>query len=88
MQSIEAIRYLRGGCMAQPDRLLWAEAAASAVAEPVLLDGRRHHLRCEGPREWTEFPEQAESAKLEIRFDARVRSSESTPASPDGGRSV
>lgn len=51
--------------------VILAAANAIAAAEPVVLDARLHHLRREGPREWTEFPEQAESSKLEIRFDVR-----------------
>ncbi len=42
-----------------------------AFAEsPRILDGKLHHLRMEGAREWDDFPEVAESESLLIHFDA------------------
>lgn len=48
--------------------LLWACAPAPA-AEVVLESGMRH-LRIEGPREWSNFPEEPEAASLEIPFES------------------
>ena len=38
---------------------------------PRILDAKMHHLRIGDTREWAEFPEQAESDKLEIQFNAK-----------------
>ncbi len=45
-------------------------------AESRVLDGQLHHLRIDGPREWTEFPEKAEAAHLELQFEAKENASE------------
>ena len=40
----------------------------AALAGETILTNRLHHLRNEGTREWTSFPEQAESQSLKIPF--------------------
>ena len=40
-------------------------------AANLVIDGDLHHLRIEGPREWSEFTETPEAGHLEIRFEAR-----------------
>jgi hypothetical protein len=47
----------------------------AAAVETVLTD-RLHHLRGEGPREWTEFPETPEAASLELKFHATPNATE------------
>jgi hypothetical protein len=42
-----------------------------------VLDQRLHHLR-QGPREWSDFPAQAEGPSLEVRFQAETNASEQT----------
>jgi hypothetical protein len=42
------------------------------------IDAQLHHLRAEGPREWTEFPERPESSHLEIRFASKANPEEWT----------
>ncbi|MCH9022365.1 MAG: hypothetical protein IID32_06340, partial [Planctomycetes bacterium] len=37
----------------------------------TMLDGELHHLRIDGPREWTEFPEQSEGDHLETSFSSK-----------------
>ena len=44
--------------------------AAGAERERRVLDERLHHLRSDGPREWSDFPETPESDRLVLRFDA------------------
>jgi hypothetical protein len=44
----------------------------------LILDSRLHHLRSGKEREWAEFPEQAESAELLVRFDASANAAERT----------
>ncbi len=41
---------------------------------PQILDGKLHHLRIEGPREWDDFPEVPEANSLVIQFDAAQNS--------------
>ena len=48
-----------------------------AVAQQ-LLDKRLHHLRIDGPREWSEFPEAAEASHLELKFEAKKSDDEWT----------
>jgi hypothetical protein len=43
----------------------------AARADELVLDGNLHHLRIEGPREWDEFPETPEAARLERSFTAQ-----------------
>ena len=43
-----------------------------------VLDGALHHLRIEGPREWSEFPEHPEAEKLDVRFSSEPNSEEWT----------
>jgi hypothetical protein len=42
----------------------------SGIANEVVLFPRLHHLRNGNEREWDDFPKQAETAKLAIRFQA------------------
>ncbi len=48
-----------------------------AAAERV-IDAALHHLRIAGEREWTEFPERPEAARLVVKFEARANSAEWT----------
>src|SRR5262249_42170686 len=38
--------------------------AGPAAAKETILTPRLHHLRCAGPREWSDFPERPEAASL------------------------
>src|SRR5262245_55823250 len=60
--------------------LLAAYTASSDVllAKERILDGRLHHLRVAGPREWSDFPVQPESASLSLSFPATPNSGEWT----------
>ncbi len=57
---------------------------AALIAVPQLraaersLDGRLHHLRQDGPREWDAFPEKAEGPSLTVRFTAQANAAEQT----------
>ena len=43
---------------------------ASARAHDVILDApQMYHLRADGPREWSDFPERAESTSVSLDFD-------------------
>jgi hypothetical protein len=53
-------------------------AATAPAAEPLVLTGRLHHLRQEGPREWTQFPQQPEADHLELKFEAPKSAGEQT----------
>lgn len=44
-------------------------------ADQVLLNGLRH-LRIEGPREWSEFPQKAEGTHIDVLFQSRENASE------------
>lgn len=48
----------------------------AAYADVTVITDRMHHLRQMEPREWAEFPEQAESTRLELKFEARATGSE------------
>ena len=45
---------------------------------PLMLSERLHHLRIDGPREWSEFPETPEGPRLELKFVARKNAAEQT----------
>src|SRR5262249_20722264 len=47
-----------------------AAASADASAEPRVLDARLHHLRAGPKREWADFNEQPEAARLTLRFES------------------
>jgi hypothetical protein len=65
-------RWLRWFCL-----LPLLGAALVRAADPELVvTPRPHHLRAFEPREWSEFPEQAEAARLELKFAATANSSE------------
>jgi hypothetical protein len=55
-----------------------AAVSHAAETDPISLDAKLHHLRAEGPREWSEFPEQAEAAQLDVRFAAEKNDAEWT----------
>jgi hypothetical protein len=61
-----------------PMLLIVLAVASSVRAESRVLDGELHHLRCEGPPEWTEFPASPESDRLECSFDAVQNPAEQT----------
>ena len=48
------------------------------AAEELVLTGRLHHLRNEGTREWSSFPQQAEAKSLDISFKLPGKPTEST----------
>ncbi|WP_145367373.1 CehA/McbA family metallohydrolase [Maioricimonas rarisocia] len=48
----------------------------TSLAGSRVLDADRHHLRIEGPREWSTFPETPDADRLEITFAANARSTE------------
>jgi hypothetical protein len=58
--------------------LLFLLSAFAQSDEPRVLDGRLHHLRVAGPREWSDFPQQAESERLELTFQAHKNSKHAT----------
>jgi len=58
--------------------LLAASQGSFLQAANLVLDSELHHLRIDGPREWSEFPEAPEADHLEIRFEARENESEQT----------
>jgi len=43
-----------------------------------VLDKQLHHLRIDGPREWSEFPERADSTHLDLKFEAEKNNGEWT----------
>ncbi|MEQ8791111.1 MAG: CehA/McbA family metallohydrolase [Pirellulaceae bacterium] len=57
---------------------LMLTAAIAHGQEPRVLDGRLHHLRIDGPREWSEFPEKAESDRLEVVFEGKANTAAQT----------
>ena len=66
---------------------LWAVVIAAALssahchaAEPLVITDRLHHLRSGQQREWSDFPEQAEAAQLELKFSAKASAGEQTLA--------
>ena len=61
--------------------LLWLGLSESAGQEAGReITGRLHHLRLGGPREWSDFPEQAEAERLELKFEASANATEQTLA--------
>jgi hypothetical protein len=48
------------------------------LAKERILDGRLHHLRVAGPREWSDFPAQPESANFSLSFPATPNAGEWT----------
>jgi len=47
-----------------------------AHATTIVLTDHLHHLRIDGPREWSEFPAKPEAAKLVLRFKAERNDAE------------
>jgi hypothetical protein len=58
--------------------LLVTACSAAADRAPQALDERLHHLRTAGPREWAEFPQAPDAARLEIKFAAARNAAEQT----------
>ncbi len=50
----------------------------SADVRSEVLDNRLHHLRIDGPREWTEFSRSSEGPRLDVRFVAERNTTEQT----------
>ncbi len=50
----------------------------AALAQSRVLDPGLHHLRIEGPREWSSFPETAEASSFEVSFEATPNAGEAT----------
>ena len=57
--------------------LAWLPGGFVCAAELVLVE-RLHHLRIDGPREWSEFAETPSADHLEVKFDARPNESPQT----------
>jgi len=53
-------------------------AGTAALAQPRTLDADLHHLRIDGPREWSQFPEAPEASALELAFEATPNEGEAT----------
>lgn len=68
------VRRLRWLCLLP----VLAATLAQAADPELVLTPRSHHLRAFAPREWNEFPEQAEAASLELKFAAVANASEQT----------
>ncbi len=47
-------------------------------AEQRVLDAKLHHLRIDGPREWTEFPETPDADSLVVKFETKANAGEQT----------
>src|SRR5881394_378863 len=45
-------------------------------AQDQILDGKLHHLRAAGEREWSTFPEKPEGPRLVLRFQAKANATE------------
>jgi len=58
--------------------LVAAVVLPAAVARAAPLDPNMHHLRWGVPREWEEFPPQAESAELVVPFTSTANQTERT----------
>jgi hypothetical protein len=58
--------------------VLFLVAEARLTAAERILDAKLHHLRVGNPREWNDFPEQAEAPSLTVRFQAEANSTEQT----------
>lgn len=56
----------------------FAYSPAQVVAESISVDDALHHLRIAGPREWADFPLEAEAERLELKFRAERNASEAT----------
>lgn len=48
--------------------LLLLFACLAASADQTVISDRLHHLRIDGPREWSDFPEMPEAASLQLTF--------------------
>ena len=57
--------------------LAWLPGGFVCAAELVLVE-RLHHLRIDGPREWSEFAETPSADHLEVKFEARPNESPQT----------
>ncbi len=57
---------------------VFVAATTPAFAQPRVLDAELHHLRIDGPREWSSFPESPEAASLELAFEATPNEREAT----------
>lgn len=51
-------------------------APTSAVAAPLVIDARLHHLRAGAAREWSDFPAEAAGASLTLKFRAKSNAGE------------
>jgi hypothetical protein len=52
--------------------LTTADSSSPAFADDIVVTNRMHHLRQMEPREWSTFPEKAEAARLELKFEAKA----------------
>jgi hypothetical protein len=58
--------------------LLLFLCGSSMAADRIVLDEALHHLRRAGPREWSAFPVEPQSAALSVRFEASPNAGEWT----------
>jgi hypothetical protein len=55
-----------------------ALTSAPAVAAPLVIESRLHHLRAGALREWADFPAEAEGPSLSVKFKAKANAGEQT----------
>ena len=73
---IGSSRYLRTAWVTGSQVIFWACVVLSPCAvsnaddSALAIDQRMHHLRIDGPREWSDFAERAEASSLELKFRA------------------
>lgn len=58
--------------------VLLATTCVAARAEQITITDQMHHLRIDGPREWSDFPEVAEADQLQLSFDAKPNATAAT----------
>ena len=65
-------------CLVKTLIVLLASTAASARSEPTTLTNRMHHLRVDGPREWSDFADVPEASLLRLEFEAQSNATAAT----------
>ncbi|MBP85419.1 MAG: hypothetical protein CMJ64_01685 [Planctomycetaceae bacterium] len=58
--------------------LVLVSLTVAARSEHAMLTDHMHHLRAEGPREWSDFPETPEASQLQLEFDAKPNATAAT----------
>jgi len=72
MRSMQSCHILLLACA------LLSRSAVGDADDSVAIDQRMHHLRTDGPPEWSEFSQEAEAANLELTFRAVKSETEQT----------